>query len=259
MDALSSIFQFYINYGEQSILPYLLSHKIDVAFALLFFFYLIYRLRTKRFYFVRHGQTVLNESHIKQGDEGGLNTLGQEQAERTGEYLMQFSTQRIYASPYERAVQTAKIIDEHLKVGISYSPLLIERRNPSETIGKSVHDTEVKRIMDLIDLSYHADDLRYSDEENFEDLKDRARKCLRYLERRFPRRIVVVTHGVFLKMLISYILSGEGLHNSAYIRMSFFNAADNGGITICEYTPWKRWLTSSGGWKVLIYNQNLTK
>jgi hypothetical protein len=52
----------------------------------------------------------------------------------------------------------------------------VERKNPSEIIGKHTDDSEVTRIVDQMDLAYHLDEYRFSDEENFTDLKKRARE-----------------------------------------------------------------------------------
>jgi broad specificity phosphatase PhoE len=57
-----------------------------------------------------------------------------------------------------------------------------------------------------MDLAYHEDDYRVLDEENFSDLKERARKCLSLFARQGARETVVVTHHVFLKMLVAYML-----------------------------------------------------
>jgi broad specificity phosphatase PhoE len=113
----------------------------------------------------------------------------------------------------------------------------------------------VERIVDQIDLSYHDDTYRYSDEENFADLKERARKCLDFLSDQPERRICAVTHSYFLKMLLSFLLHRNDLHAPDYIKLSFFNPADNGGITICEYRPWKRWFSKTRGWSVIAYNE----
>ena len=219
--------------------------------------YVLLRLRTKRYYFVRHGRTVLNAKHIRQGADGGLDDVGRHQAHTVGAYLQNRSIKKMISSPYERTRETAAIMNTYLNVPISYSPLLRERKNPSEIIGKSGDDPAVETIVDQMDLSYHTDAYRYSDEENFTDLKKRARACLSFLARVHSRNTCVVTHNVFLKMLLSYILYREGLHAPAYVKLSFFNPADNGGITICEYRPWKRWFTKARGWSVITYNETL--
>ena len=157
------------------------------------------------------------------------------------------------SSPFERARETAEIINKALGVPLSYSPLLAERRNPTEVIGKSENDPAIKDIMDRVDRMYHDDDYRYTDEENFTDLKERAKKCLALLGSQSARHMVAVTHGIYLKMVIGYLLYRDNLHAGEYVKLSFFNASDNAGITICEYEPLKRF-NATRGWRVVEYN-----
>lgn len=213
--------------------------------------------RPRRFYFIRHGETLLNAQHIRQGADGALSEKGRQQAEKVGGYLKRFPIERIIASTYPRAKETAALINEHLKVHIIYSPLLAERRNPSEIIGKKRDDPEVVRIVDQMDLAYHDDTYRFSDEENFTDLKKRARKCLNLLARQGARETAVVTHHVFLKMLVAYLLYRERLHAADFVKLSFFNVSDNAGITVCEFHPWKLW-NATRGWEVVSYNEQPT-
>lgn len=211
-------------------------------------------MRPRRFYFIRHGETLLNAKHIRQGEEGALSDTGRRQAEAVGRYLERFPIKRILTSAYPRARETAAIINAHLKAQVVPSPLFAERRNPSEIIGKSTGDPEVVRIVDQMDLAYHGDDYRFSDEENFTDLKKRARKCVRLLALQGARETTVVTHHVFLKMLLAYMLYREQLHAADFIKLSFFNISDNAGITVCEFRPWQ-FLSKTRGWKVVSYNE----
>jgi broad specificity phosphatase PhoE len=220
------------------------------AFALL----ALALMRPRRFYLVRHGETLLNAKHIRQGEEGGLSEKGRRQAEHVGQYLEHRSITRLLSSTYPRAKETAEIINKYLKTPIRYSILLTERKNPKEIIGKSTDDPEVAHIIDQIDLAYHPDDYRYSDEENFADLKKRARKCLILLARQSTRTMCVVTHHKFLKMLLSYMLYRERLHAADFVKLSFFNMADNAGVSICEYRPWKMF-SRTRGWEVVSFNE----
>ncbi len=222
--------------------------------ALLFLFLLVLRMRPRRFYFVRHGETRLNAQGIRQGEGGGLSERGRGQADRAGAYLAHFPITLILASPFERTKETAELINAHLVVPVRYSRLLAERRNPSEIIGKRGDDPQVARIIDAIDKGYHGDEYRYGDEENFVDLKKRARRCLGYLAREGTLETCVVTHSIFLKMLIAYLLYREELHAADYVKLSFFNASDNAAITVCEWHPWKAW-NARRGWEVITYNE----
>ncbi len=210
-------------------------------------------MATKLIYFVRHGETENNAKNIRQGPDGHLSEKGRAQALATA---LRFpkkkgSPQAIIASPYERTRETADIIARELKMKVKYSPLLVERRNPTEIIGHSGQEKQVRAIIDRIDKSYHADDLRYSDEENFSDLKARAKNLLRYITKRSEKRIIMVTHGIFLKMVVSYMLYGDKLTASEYNNLSYFNPIDNTGMAICSYTH--HWFKKNE-WKIIVWN-----
>lgn len=211
-------------------------------------------MRPRRFYIVRHGETLLNAQHIHQGADGGLSEKGRQQAERVGRKLKGLGIRRMLSSTYQRARETAAIINTYLKVPITYSSLLVERGNPNEIVEKPTNDPAVAHIIDLMDLAYHDDNYRFSNEENFADMKNRARKCLDLLARQGHSRTVVVTHHHFLKMVIAYLLYRNELHASDFVKLSFFNASDNAGITICDYHPW-RMFSATRGWEVVSYNE----
>ncbi|MFA6338525.1 MAG: histidine phosphatase family protein [Candidatus Paceibacterota bacterium] len=217
----------------------------------MFFFFF---KKPKRIYLVRHGETENNAAHVRQGPEGKLSEKGREQALFVGARLSNFPIQIIISSPYERTVETSKIISKELNnKKIEYTDLLKERRNPSEIVGKRGDDPEVKKIVDLIDKSFHTNDLRYSDEENFEDMKERASKLLDFIAKRKETQIVIVTHAIFLKMVVSFMLYREKLTAEDYARLSFHNPMNNAGITLCEYVP-KEKKNETKGWKVLAWN-----
>jgi broad specificity phosphatase PhoE len=206
----------------------------------------------KHIYFVRHGETVLNAKQIRQGSEGPLSEKGRKQAAQTGERLASFKFDIVLVSPFQRTRETADIINTYLHNKLEYVDLLVERRNPKEIIGKWAGDPEVRNIVDRIDKSFHDDNLRFSDEENFSDLKKRAAKLLMYLSQRPEKNILCVTHGIFLAMIMAYANYGESLTPEMYIKMSFFDPAKNAGISVCEYDPHHR--KRESGWRVLAWN-----
>lgn len=191
----------------------------------------------KLVYFVRHGESILNAKHIRQGREGGLSELGRVQAGMTGQRLESFRFDVMLASPFDRTRETAEVIAKHLKLDkpIEYLDILGERRNPKEIIGKSADDPEVTRIVDIIDRSFHEDGFRYSDEENFNDLKDRAKQLLTYLATRKESTLLIVTHSIFLKMVAAYIAHGDKLTAKKYNHFSYKNDSNNASITVAEY------------------------
>jgi len=210
----------------------------------------------KTFYFIRHGESILNSQLVRQGPGGSLSDKGIEQAHITGGRLSNIKFDIMFISPYQRTKETGEIINQYVKTKTEYMDLVHERKNPSEIVGKSMNDLETRRIVEIIDKSFHQDDFRYSDEENFIDLKTRARLALEALTKRKERRILVVTHGIFLKMMVSYMTHGEALTASEYNALSFFNSSNNASITICEYKEGFFVSDKEKGWKIITWDDD---
>ncbi|KKQ87647.1 MAG: Phosphoglycerate mutase [Parcubacteria group bacterium GW2011_GWF2_38_8] len=210
-------------------------------------------METKLIYFIRHGETEFNAKDIRQGPSGSLTEKGRNQAKATA---LRFPKEKgcpqiIISSPYQRTKETAEIIAEELKIPLEYSDLLVERKNPSEIIGHYGQEKQVRQIIDRIDKSYHPDDLRYSDEENFIDLKKRAKKLLAFIARRLEKRIIMVTHGNFLKMVVSYMIHRDNLTASEYNTLNYFNPINNASMAICSCTT--HWFKKNE-WKLIVWN-----
>jgi broad specificity phosphatase PhoE len=214
-------------------------------------------MSTKIIYFVRHGETVLNATGIRQGAEGPLTEKGKAQALETAKKFplkKKSRPQIIFASPFQRTRETAEIIARELgfdPADIHYLDLLKERRNPHEIIGHSKDELTVRRIVDKIDKGFHEDDLRYSDEENFLDLRERAHQLLQFIRGRREKRILMVSHSIFLGMVVSYMLRGKELTASEFNKLSYLNPINNASLTICTCTT--RFLRKPI-WKLLMWN-----
>jgi len=210
-------------------------------------------MATKIIYFVRHGQSQLNADGIRQGPDGPLSLLGRQQARDVAEKLAAEpkKIQAIFSSPYQRARETAEPIAERLHLPITFSDLLVERKNPSEIVGQSKDAGPVKHIVDRIDGSYHSDSLRFSDEENFFDLLARSKKLLFYIQQQEEDCILMVTHSIFLQFLVGYMLKGDSFSADEYAKISYLDALDNTGVVVCTCTP--RWFRPPV-WKLLVWN-----
>jgi broad specificity phosphatase PhoE len=207
----------------------------------------------KLIYFVRHGETENNAKNIRQGPEGHLTENGRAQALETAKRFPKHKgrPQVIISSPYDRTKETAEIIAKELNMEVEYSDLLVERRNPSEIIGHEGTEPMVREIIDRIDKSFHDDNLRFSDEENFTDLKARAKKLLKYIKGRPEERMIIVTHKIFLAMVASYMTHGEALTSFEYNTLSYFNPVTNASMAIVSYTH--HWFIKDE-WKLLVWN-----
>lgn len=210
-------------------------------------------MSVKKIYFVRHGQSEFNAQHLAQGPEGNLSEKGQAQAETIGKRFENIPVDAVIVSPWPRAKQTAEIINSHIKKPLEISDLFRERRKPSAIVGRSKDEPDVKQIMDFIDKGFHEDNVRYSDEENFLDLKNRSREALEFLEKRPEKKILVVTHGFFMTILISYMVSREKLDSHELVKRYYHNDIRNTGVTYCEWWPRERH-SATHGWRVIAWN-----
>lgn len=218
----------------------------------------------KLFYMIRHGESLLNAAHIRQGPDGSLSEKGKEQAAATGKRLEHIKFDVMLVSPYQRTKETAEIIGQYVKIKkpAETVDLLVERRNPREIVNQSADDPRIASIIDLIDKSYHDDEYRYSDEENFNDLKERARNLLLYLQQRSEGKLLIVTHSIFLKMVAAFILQHDKLNAKKYNLMSFLNSSNNASITVCEYNSgWlgdgflaRKFFPIEKRWKILAWD-----
>lgn len=200
---------------------------------------------TKYYYLVRHGETVMNKNHERQGELGRLSPDGVGEVEELSKRLINMNIDKMFISPFERTRETADIINNLLKLKenkILIAPLLAERKNPTCIIGKKYDDPIAKSFIDTMDKSIHDPDLRLYDEENFQDLKNRAIETQKYLIKNGSKRNLCITHGIFLKMFLSTLLYGKNLSVKQYIEMALYNPADNAGVTLVRYNPCKKFL-----------------
>jgi len=222
----------------------------------------------KYFYLVRHGETILNAEHKRQGSEGGLSENGKQQVVKITEILKHIKIQKIFCSPFERTRETLEIINKVLQIPenkIIFTPLLAERKNPAEIIGKSYDDPIVQNFIDTLDKSFQNPDLRLTNEENFIDLRNRALGCQKYLINEGKNKNLCVTHGIFLKMFLAALLYGPNLSASDYIKISEYNPAHNAALTLISYDSLKNFMNKiffrnpytnpkNNPWEILVYN-----
>ncbi len=80
-----------------------------------------------KIYLTRHGQTNLNRAKLMQGrTDEPLNETGREQARQKREKLKGLHFDAVYASPLDRAQETAAIIGDVKREEIQIDPRLIE-------------------------------------------------------------------------------------------------------------------------------------
>ena len=127
-----------------------------------------------------------------------------------------------------------------------------ERRPASSTVGLKRTDAVLVAYEKDFWSSFHDPEWRYEDSENFADLKIRAARCLEYLIARPEENILVVGHGLFVRVLIAYMAFEEELTGTECLRLMRFLATENTGITVVTYEPER----SRGEWHMQTWNDH---
>lgn len=202
----------------------------------------------KTFYLVRHGQSQGNVGPIREGAESPLSSEGYAQAEFIAARCKKLPIQAIVSSTLVRASETARIIGGAIGKLVEYSDLLVERRRPSEQLGKPKDHPDSREIQKAMDGNMGVPLFRVSDEENFDDLKARATSALGYLLGRSEDNVLVVTHGYFMRALLACALCGPDLTaREARIFLDGFHMENTGITILCfdeqnQHSQWWLWV-----------------
>ena len=165
----------------------------------------------KTIYFVRHGESEGNAGPLLASPTSPLTEKGRQQVKYIANRAKKIPFEIIISSTMTRAKETAEEIRRETEKPIEYSDLFIERRRPAEIYGKPKDDSEILKICQSVIDNFHVSDYHFSNEENFIDLKERAEKALDYLLHRPEEKILVVTHGFFMRIILARVIFGKGL------------------------------------------------
>jgi broad specificity phosphatase PhoE len=199
-----------------------------------------------KLYFVRHGVTGENTSEIYQTRDTPLSAEGMMQADLIAQRFKDVRIDRIVASTMLRAQQTALVIAERCQRELVLTQLLDEQRRPGEVRGRSKEDPGVKAIMQLIQQRSNDSQWHFSDEENVEDLQERAKLALEFIFAQRAESLVIVTHGELLRMILSVIVLGEAYTHALFGKVRQVFATSNTGISLIEY--------DDRGWYIRAWN-----
>lgn len=200
----------------------------------------------KKIYFVRHGESEGNSGPIRQGPDSPLTAKGKKQATFIANRSKNLPVEVVISSTMLRAKETADIIVSAISKPLEMSELFIERRRAKEEVGKPKDDVAAIEAGKQIRANFHIPGFRFSDEENFEDLKSRVKEALEFLKERQEENILVVTHGFFMRVVMAYVTLGDELTGAQCEQFVRVFHMENTGLTIlgCDTTkenPWWLW------------------
>ena len=198
-------------------------------------------------YFVRHGESNFNASGRFQHGQDSLSPSGIKQAKTVARRFAHVDIDLIISSPFIRARRTAEIINAVVHKPIEFNDCLVENKAPTEIVGREWHDPEAVKITQQLEAGYEDPNFRFSDEETFWDIKQRALSFINDLEQVDQDDVLVVTHGMILKMIIGVMIYGEGLTPRMFRPFNAFFGVSNTGVTLCQQD-------NHGRWQVVTWN-----
>ena len=157
-----------------------------------------------KLYLVRHGQTDWNLKKIAQGQTDiPLNATGIKQAEALRDKLKNYRFDICYASPLQRAAQTAKIAVND-RCPIIFDNILKER-----SFGELESTDPASWPEDLLDLRLNSN---LGNCETLQQTLDRAKRASDHIKAEQPEsaHVLVVGHGALL-MGVHYNITGYNI------------------------------------------------
>lgn len=187
---------------------------------------------------IRHGETnknVSNSLHAS-GDPETLNGKGTEQIELTADKLTTYSPSKVYSSKERRALESAKILSDSLKIPFEEIEGM-EERNWGVFTGKPWE--EVKKVLDPMTL-----DERFTyvpqGGESWKTFETRLIGAIKKITiENQGKTVIVVTHGGAIRALMPFLL---GVPKEE----SFKYDPDNASLTIFDF--------DEGGFKKVAVN-----
>lgn len=163
---------------------------------------------------VRHGETIENRRHILQGQtHGKLTSKGIFQANRLADYLTSFHIDICFTSDLQRAADTANIIASKCPRMKIVKDTRLRERFLGELQGQGIPD-------DWDGTNHH------ESAESMLKLHERVKQFVSYLLLNHQdETILVVSHGITLKVLISICLG--------YDESQLKEMGDHGNCSIC--------------------------
>lgn len=167
--------------------------------------------KRKTIYIIRHGESSSNTGCIRGDSSALLTAKGKKQSLCVARRCKRLKPEVLFSSETRRARETAEIISKICGLPVESLALLNERRPPSEVKGKRKDDPFVLDADRIIRANFHQKNYRFSDEENFEALKARSSRIFKLLLSKKERTIILVTHGILIRVLVAYAIFGENV------------------------------------------------
>lgn len=182
-----------------------------------------------KLYITRHGTTEWNLERRLQGwGDSPLTEDGKNRAIRLSNNLRDVDFDMIYSSPQKRALNTAKLIKGNKNTEIKTHDGLKELRY-GVWEGMYLTDIEKKYPEDYFSYRNAPEEYVPKDGESIIDLFQRVKSFLDEISSKNHKNVLIVSHGITIKVLISII---KGLTWEEFSALEVYTGTS---LSVCEF------------------------
>ena len=167
-------------------------------------------------YLIRHAESQSNKDPLSRVVEDCLTEDGIKQSESLSLGFKDIKIEKIFTSKVLRAKLTGA------KIG--------------ETVG--VEPTQIEYLKER--KGSYVMDLTYVHSETFEDFKKRLEEVKIFLENLSHKHVIVVSHAIFIKGLVSYIMLEDSLTEDLLVKIDNTLVVDNASVSKFTYNQEKQ-------------------
>jgi len=202
----------------------------------------------KRIYFVRHGQTQANIDRYFSDKNEPLNEVGQRQADIMAERTKSIDFDKLVASDFVRARQTAEAIAKIKGSEIEVQPTFGEKLEPTSLIGQSEDEGIGEQFINDCKANVENPDWRYEDGENYSDMFKRVLLAKKFLEEDESESIFVVSHSIFSRIFAAAILLDSKEPTIEWFNLAYRLGLNNTAISL--------FTIKNNKWKLTMWNDH---
>lgn len=205
-------------------------------------------MAVKKIYFVRHGESNGNAGERVSSKTESLSPRGVIQAEKCAQRLKSIDFEKLYASDYTRAQQTAGAIATATTHTIETNSVFGEIVPPSSLVGMDDYCEAVLNYRKGRVENVENTDWKPEDGENYSEVLERILKAKKILEDDSAESVVVVSHGIYLSLFAATILLDATQPTKAWAKVAKILSLSNTAITL--------FTIEDGRWQLAIWNDH---
>lgn len=200
-------------------------------------------------FLARHACSEASNSQWQTPDSK-IGGVGKKQAKVLSERSRFSRLDKIFSSKWERSRKTAEIISNKLKIETEVLDYIHEREQIPEIYGSSRDSKISKEYVKGYYDNYGNLDWKFKNkEESIKEVLKRASRLTKFLEKYYKgKRILVVSHDVFIKCFIGMALLGKNYSDKAMTRVINSLTMSHTGISLLINSSQK------GYWKINYLN-----